>query len=152
MILKLAVHTSWPNVLEVNRALFMAMERRTLTWLSWPDLQMWWDQAMSTMTFKKVGDTNHAGKRPATDAGLPPPAKVPKNAMYGIPHSVFKEKNICKKFNLGRCNTPAPHASPMNSSSVLRHVCAGCVFLNKGNDGGHGMNTCPNKPSSGIFA
>ena len=155
MLLKLALHCSWTDVLEVNKSLFQAMERRMLTWLSWPDLQLWWDDAMTTMSFKKIGNDSNpvtSAKRPASDAGQPPPAKVPKNAMYGVPHSVFKEKNICKKFNLGRCSTPAPHASPANASVLLRHVCAGCIALHKGEDGGHGMNVCPNKPSTGVFA
>ena len=160
MLLKLALHCPWTDVLEVGKSLFQALERRTLTWLSWPDIQLWWEDAMTTMTYKRVGGGNpsnpgvpgNPGKRPAADAGQPPPAKVAKNAMYGVPHAVFKEKNICKKFNLGRCSTPAPHASPANASILLRHVCAGCVVLKKGEDGGHGMNVCPNKPSSGIFA
>ena len=151
MLLKLAVHTSWPDVLAVNEALFMAMERRTLTWLSWPDIKMWWDEAMATMSFKKIGDSRPA-KRPASDTVIAPAAKQAKNTMFGIPHSFFKDNNVCKKFNLGRCNTPAPHASPMNAGTMLRHICAGCLFAHKESDGGHGMTSCPKKPSSGVFA
>ena len=40
-----------------------------------------------TMSFKKIGNDSNpvtSAKRPASDAGQPPPAKVPKNAMYAI--------------------------------------------------------------------
>ena len=157
-LLRLAVTCSWDDVLAIDRSLFQALERRQVSWASWPDLEAWWKQAMDTMEFERLGKaTNQANptttaKRQGTALSGAPPAKVQKGTTCGIPNSWLKEQSLCIKFNLGRCSTSAPHPSPVDESVSLRHLCAGCLRLNKGSDGGHGASKCPNKPRSGFFA
>ena len=161
LLLKLALNTPWTDVIMLNDALFSALERKSITWDSWPDLNRWWDQALLTLNVKQAGrrlasqpPVNPAGPKRGAEVQPPglPPAKVQKRAVMGVPGEWLREQLICIKFNLGRCTLAAPHQSPVGSSVMLRHLCGGCLFLEKGSDGGHGMSACPNKNSTGFFA
>ena len=156
LLLRLAVTgVAWQDVLDIDRSLFKALERRQVSWESWSDLEIWWKQALDTLEFKKLGGATAApapAKRAGSELGGAPPAKVQKGATCGIPNSWLKEQNLCIKFNVGRCSTNAPHPSPTDETVSLRHLCAGCLRLQKGSDSGHGANKCPNKPRGGFFA
>ena len=160
LLLKLAINTPWSDVLMVNDALFCALERKAITWDSWPDLNRWWEQALHTIQVKQAGKRatgsppggQPPAKRPSDlPAVNPPPAKQAKRAIMGIPGEWLREQLVCIKFNIGRCTTAAPHPSPVGASVTLRHICGGCLFLKKGTDGGHGMHACPNKNGAGFF-
>ena len=157
-LLRLSITCAWDDVLAIDRSLFQALERRQISWASWPDLEEWWKQALATLELQRLGRVSKmanpttTAKRPASDLGGAPPAKAQKGVTFGIPNSWLKDQNLCIKFNLGRCTTSAPHPNPANESVSLRHLCAGCLRLNKGSDGGHGANKCPNKPRNGFFA
>ena len=156
LLLRLAVTgVAWQDVLDIDRSLFKALERRQVSWESWSDLEIWWKQALDTLEFKKLGGATAApapAKRAGSELGGAPPAKVQKGATCGIPNSWLKEQNLCIKFNVGRCSTNAPHPSPTDETVSLLHLCAGCLRLQKGSDSGHGANKCPNKPRGGFFA
>ena len=159
-LMNLAINTPWSDVLAINEALFMAMERRALTWDSWPELNRWWGQAISTLSVRQAGNRLGNNQAPALGGSKRggdappslPPAKVQKRAVMGVPGDWLRDQNLCIKFNLGRCSTAAPHPSPVVPSNMLRHLCGGCLYMKKGSDGGHGMSTCPNKPGSGFFS
>ena len=160
-LFRVALVSPWADVLALDQALFQALERRAISWVSWPDLELWWSQSMDMMRTKQAGSRAMSGaapagaapKRPAeTPTGAAPPAKAQKRAVMGVPGDWLRQNHICIKFNLGRCTLPAPHESLDKSGNMLRHLCGGCLFLKKGQDGGHGMSTCPNKPVSGVFA
>ena len=161
LLLKLAINTPWTDVLMVNDALFCALERKAITWDSWPDLSRWWEQALHTIQVKQAGkratvsppSNQLPAKRPSDFPAVnPPPAKQAKRAVMGISGEWLREQLVCIKFNIGRCTTAAPHPSPVGASVTLRHVCGGCLFLKKGTDGGHGMHACPYKNGAGVFA
>ena len=113
---------------------------------------------MDTMEFQRIGKSSLAAnpttsaKRRGSELAGGPPAKSQKGMTYGIPNSWLKEQSICIKFNLGRCSTSAPHPSPTDETVSLRHLCAGCLRLDIGPDGGHGADRCPHRPQGGSFA
>ena len=156
---RVALVSPWADVLALDQALFQALERRAVSWDSWPDLELWWTQTIDMMRTMQSGAASSArsapppAKRPAdTPANAPPPAKTQKRTVMGIAGDWLRQNHICIKYNLGRCDLPAPHESPDKSGTMLRHICGGCLYLKKGQDGGHGMKSCPNKPGSGVFA
>ena len=159
-LFKIAIVSPWADVLAINQALFQALERRAVSWDSWSELDLWWQQTIDMLRTTQSGARAHGGsgqtqsapKRPAeTPAGAAPPAKAQKRTIMGVPSEWLRQQHLCIKFNLGRCQTPAPHISTDKSGDMLRHLCGGCLHLKKGQDGGHGMDSCPNKPASGVF-
>ena len=68
--------------------------------------------------------------------------------IMGVPPDFLRGRNICIKFNLGKCTfTTAPHESPDKTGSQLKHICGGCAFLKKPDDVSHMMMNCPAKDS-----
>ena len=160
-LFRVALVSPWPDVLSLDMAMFQALERRMISWENWSDLELWWTQTVDMMRTMQSGaratgqtaTSGTAGKRAAeTPAGAAPPSKAQKRAVMGVPGDWMRSNHLCIKFNLGRCSLAAPHESPDKSGNLLRHLCGGCLYLKKGQDGGHGMTACPNKPSSGVFA
>ena len=64
----------------------------------------------------------------------------------GVPGDFLRGRNICIKFNQGKCTfTSAPHEGLDKSGNLLKHVCGGCAFLKKPDDSSHPMMSCPAK-------
>ena len=158
-LFKVALVSPWSDVLAIDQALFQALERRAISWDSWSELDMWWNQTIDMLRTTQSGARASGGftssgttKRPAEAPAAPaPPAKAQKRSVMGIPGEWLRQQSLCIKFNLGRCTVAAPHPSPDKAGGMLRHLCGGCLHLKKGQDGGHGMDACPHKPVSGVF-
>ena len=69
--------------------------------------------------------------------------------MFGVPGDFLRGLGICIKFNLDKCpSTTSPHESPvLGSNDQVKHICGGCAFLKKPEDGSHSMKSCRHKNS-----
>jgi hypothetical protein len=61
--------------------------------------------------------------------------------VVGIPIDWYTSNKICIKYNTGNCNETATHTST-NGKHNLKHICAGCLRLEKGEDPSHRARNC----------
>jgi hypothetical protein len=59
----------------------------------------------------------------------------------GINIGFYYKNNICKRFNSGKCNKTASHKT-LHGGNILKHICAGCLKMNKGEDDTHPAKDC----------
>jgi hypothetical protein len=59
----------------------------------------------------------------------------------GINIGFYYKNNICKRYNSGKCGKTASHKT-MHGDNILKHICAGCLKLNKGEDDTHPAKDC----------
>ena len=156
-MLRLAEVQPWSEIMKINQALFSALERGVLTWLSRPDLERWWALALESLHNRALKVV--PSKRPAaTPLGGAPPAKKldvkdKKKDMFGVTGEFLRQKNICIRWNISSCSeSSSPHTSPDRSATEpVHHICGGCAFLGKSDTAAHPMRTCKFKNADGIF-
>ena len=159
-MLRLAETQPWTEIMKLNQALFSALERGVLTWLSREALEKWWALAMETINNK--ASRMQAAKRPmvATAPGQPPAKRVDdkktvikKNDVFGVPGDFLRQNNVCIRWNVNSCSEGSDtHPSPDRSATAqVRHICGGCLFLGKPEDTSHPMKSCRNKGADGVF-
>ena len=161
-MLRLAETYLWSDIISLNEALFSALERGTLNWNSWEPLEKWWnmmENALRTQAASRPGPSKRPAPAPApgpapAGPGQPPLAKKAKKSdIDGVPGDFLKSNNVCIKWNINTCSVQeATHSSPERGATAqLRHICGGCLYLNKGVDGTHCMKQCKNRNSKGLF-
>ena len=160
-MLRLAETQPWHEIMKINQALFSALERGVLTWLSREALEKWWRLARETLN-DRAARPQPTKRTPAAPAPGQPPAKRPdtkrdrpdkKNDVFGVPGDFLRQKNICIRWNVSSCSdSNDTHPSPDRSATAaVRHVCGGCAYLGKPDDTSHPMKSCRWKGGDGIF-
>ena len=159
LMLRLAETHPWADVRKLDETLFLALERGTLSWDSWEPLEKWWSRAESSLRNKAVrgasGQAAQQPKRPANnhESSEQPASKKKKGDVAGIPGDWLRKQGLCIKFQLGTCSVVATqHEIQQQGSSItVRHLCAGCIWLKKGDDTSHGAKSCKHKNNEGVF-
>ena len=159
LMLRLAETHPWSDVRKLDETLFLALERGVLSWDSWEPLEKWWSRAESTLRNKAtLGASRPAGqpsKRPAgqQDSGEQPAPKKKKGDVVGLSGDWLRKNGLCIKFQLGTCSVVATqHEIPQQGNTIqVRHACAGCIWLKKGEDSSHGAKACKHKNHEGVF-
>ena len=160
-MLRLAETYPWADIIALNEALFSALERGTLSWLSWEPLEKWWQMMENSLRTQVASRQAVPSKRPLAAIGAgaapggaqQPAAKKKKTDVDGVPGDFLKTNNVCIKWNINACNVQeAPHASPERGSTAqLQHICGACLYLKKTTDGSHSMKSCSLRNKQGVF-
>ena len=155
-LLRIADIYPWAEIIKLNESLFSALERGALSWSNTAQLDAWWSRSMDALRLRMARPVQQQ-KRPLLDkpsGGQEPPAKKDRlKDIGGVPGNFLRTNNVCIKWNVGSCQvTAAAHDCPDRSvATQVRHICGGCLYLAKGEDGSHGMKTCRNKNREGLF-
>ena len=142
-VASLAFSWPWEDCLEFNAVLFRALEQAQVNWNDWPQID-----AIHNSTEKAINTRVICRQAP------PKKIKVDekkggggggaKERIEGLLISFMREKCLCIKFQSNNCPLPADHEIS-SKRIVLRHVCGGCLFLNKPEDPSHSAKTCPHR-------
>ena len=139
----LAHTASWPQILEINAMFFCSLEQGQQTWDNWSAISAFLDRARQQVRQSIPAGKSHDG----------PPNKKQKtqdDKIEGIPASWIKSNKFCLIFNIGKCQKPGDHYIA-DGNVFVKHLCAGCVKLGKGNMNDHGASSCDNKPFHNLF-
>jgi hypothetical protein len=147
---KQALLSPWDDILALSDAFYSALEQNTVSWENWSAIQTWWVQSLDSLRAKNMLNPNKKLKteRKPRDGGGEDSTTTP-NKACGINISFYNKNNICIKFNTGKCDKPATHKT-VHGNHTLKHICAGCLTLGKGEDDTHHANECEFK--SQFFA
>ena len=160
LMVRLAETHHWSDIRRLDETLFLALERGNLSWDKWDDLERWWNRAETTLRNKAVpagGRTQQPpqpSKRPAPGETADPPTKKQKKGdVAGLAGDWLRKNGLCIKFQLGTCAvSAASHEIVQQGGSIqVKHACAGCIWLKKGDDGSHGAKSCKHRNSEGVF-
>ena len=160
LMLRLAETHPWADIRKLDETLFLALERGTLSWDSWEPMEKWWTRAEGAIRNKVTRGAGGQAAQPAAkrnggqqEAADQPPPKKKKGDVLGIPGDWLRKQGLCIKFQLGTCSiTTAQHEIQQQGSTItVRHACAGCTWLKKGEDTSHGARACKYKGQDGVF-
>ena len=123
-----------------------------MEWNDWPFLEKFLEPAQNRTRLIShfTPATKHNPGRhgaPPADRG-PGKAVTPKNtaAFKGIPHNWIKTNGLCLLWNMGRCSDfPTDHLLP-DTSTFVKHICAGCLAKKLGEVRAHCLDNCTNGP------
>ena len=131
----------WEDILELSASLYRLLEQKHISWDDGPALHAWWTRALEGMKSKAAAQSVD---RPRDQPRKEEPSKPQKTNLAGLPVNWMRDNKLCIKFQTGSCKETGDHTT-FNGSITLRHICGGCMKLNKPDDPSHSAKTCPNK-------
>jgi hypothetical protein len=137
----------WEDILTLSDSFYCALEQNTVSWESWPSIQTWWVQSVDALHSKNLlnptkkfkPDKGNSKDDSGTGGG-----ESRSNKVYGIPIGWYTRNSVCIKYNTGNCDKTATHKM-LHGDNTLKHICAGCLKLNKGEDDSHPAKECEYK-------
>lgn len=139
-VASLAISWPWDDCLEFNAVLFRALEQGQVNWSDWSQIDAIHnstEKAINTRVISRQAPT----KKLKVDEEKKGGGAVEKERIEGLLISWMREKCLCIKFQSKNCPKPTDHAISSNKI-VLRHICGGCLFLNKPDDPTHCAKFC----------
>ena len=88
----------WSDIISLNEALFSALERGTLSWLSWDPLEKWWEM-MENALRTQAASRSASSKRPAP---APAPSQPAARTRRGAGLSLLQKKKVSSPINVGQ--------------------------------------------------
>jgi hypothetical protein len=133
---------------------FKLLEQAQMTWDHWAPIQDWFTNAVEGLRCKRLSDCppnkkqkqQHGGQ----DAGQQKQQQQqqhpqqPNGKIEGLDIMWMRQNQVCIKYQTGSCPFTADH-NTLKENVTLKHVCGGCLLLQKPTDKSHGARNCPNK-------
>jgi hypothetical protein len=138
---KQALLSPWDDILALSDSFYSALEQNTVSWENWPAIQTWWVQSLDSLRAKNMLNPNKKLKTEKKPRDGVEEESTSSNKACGINISFYNKHNICIKFNTGKCDKPATHKT-MHGNNTLKHICAGCLKIDKGEDDTHPAKEC----------
>jgi hypothetical protein len=142
---KQSLLSPWEDILSLSDSFYCALEQSTVLWDSWPTIQMWWDHSVDSLRSRSLLNPSKRFKpnQGSVNGDSSGTGKVDKKAtlVVGIWVGWYTSNNVCIKYNSGNCDKPATHKT-VHGDHTLKHVCAGCLKLEKGEDSSHPAKNC----------
>jgi hypothetical protein len=139
---KQALVSPWEDILSLSDSFYCALEQNTVSWESWPTIQTWWVQSVDALRSRSIlNPTKKFKPNQANNESGDGNGEQKSNKVYGIPIGWFTRNSVCIKFNTGICDKPSTHKT-LHGDHTLKHVCAGCLKLDKGEDNTHPAKDC----------
>jgi hypothetical protein len=143
---KQSLLSPWEDILSMSDSFYCALEQSTVSWDSWLTIQTWWDcsvdslRSRSLLNPSKSFKPNQSGVNGnASNKGNTESKKA--TLVVGIPVGWYTRNNVCIKYNSGNCDKPATHKT-VHGDHTLKHICGGCLKLEKGEDSSHPTKNC----------
>jgi hypothetical protein len=138
---KQSLLSPWDDILALSDSFYSALEQSTVSWENWTAIERWWVQSLDSLRAKNMLNPNKKFKtdKKPRDGGEDDSSSS--NKAVGINISFYNKNNICIKFNTGKCDKPASHRTT-HGNNTLKHICAGCLKIDKGEDDTHPAKDC----------
>ena len=156
LLSKQSLLSPWEDILALSDSLYCSLEQSSVSWDSWPSIQTWWDRSVDSLRSRSLQNPNKRfkhddgkdGSTSSNSSGVGKAGQEP-SLVVGLPAEWYKTNNICIKYNLGACEKPSSHKT-VHGDHTLKHICGGCLKLEKGEDSSHPAKNCQHK--SQFFA
>jgi hypothetical protein len=138
---KQSLLSPWDDILALSDSFYCALEQNTVSWENWPAIQTWWVQSVDSLRSKNMLNPSKKFKAEKKPKDAIEDEGTSTNKACGINIGFYNKNNICIKYNKGKCDKPASHKT-MHGDNILKHICAGCMILKKGEDDTHPAEDC----------